>query len=260
MPRRKSNNDGGLIDLFFKITSYLPWWIDIIGAVLSYVIFHFLSGKHALASINPSSPNTMISNELSGVVYLFSQYLFPIIFTIGAILSAAKNYRGDELLGSMNSRNITEKLAAMHWSDFEKLIGAWFRKNGFLVTEAGGAHADGGVDIELHKNGELYLVQCKHWRAHAVPVETIRELYGVMTSRGAVGGYVVTSGYFTQPAKDFIDGRSITLLDGEDLARMLSKEEIASSDTVSNSPFCPVCGNKMLRRKAKQGANTLVSR
>jgi len=39
--------------------------------------------------------------------------------------------------------------------------------------------ADGGIDLRLKKDGERFLVQCKHWRAQRVPVEVVRELYGV---------------------------------------------------------------------------------
>jgi restriction system protein len=53
---------------------------------------------------------------------------------------------------------------------------------------------DGGIDLALRKDGELHLVQCKHWRARKVGVEIVRELYGVMAARGAVGSYVVSSG------------------------------------------------------------------
>ncbi len=48
------------------------------------------------------------------------------------------------------------------------------------------------MDLELRKEGELHLVQCKRWRARKVGVEIVRELYGVMTALGAVGGYVVS--------------------------------------------------------------------
>src|SRR5690606_18862722 len=86
------------------------------------------------------------------------------------------------------------------WVDFERLVGEAFRLQGFEVQETGRASADGGIDLSLRRGGERYLVQCKHWRATKVGVQTVRELYGVMAASGAAGGYVVTSGAFTADA------------------------------------------------------------
>jgi Restriction endonuclease len=47
---------------------------------------------------------------------------------------------------------------------------------------------------------ERFLVQCAQWRAFKVGVDVVRELYGVMAAKGAAGGFVVTSGKFTDDA------------------------------------------------------------
>ena len=83
--------------------------------------------------------------------------------------------------------------------------------------------------VGLGKGGEKFLVQCKQWRAFKVGVEVVRELYGVMAAKGAAGGFVVTSGRFTDEAAAF--ARS------------------------STSPACPRCSKPMVKRLAKRGAN-----
>ena len=50
-------------------------------------------------------------------------------------------------------------------------------------------------------------------RAFKVGVDVVRELYGVMAARGATGGFVVTSGRFTEEANRFASGRNVTLVD-----------------------------------------------
>ena len=92
-----------------------------------------------------------------------------------------------------------------------------------MVVKKGGASADGGVDIELMKDGAKWLVQVKHWRAKQVPVEVVRELAGVMPFRRAVGAYVVTSGRFTRPAEEFARGRGIKLVSGSKLTGILAQ-------------------------------------
>ena len=71
------------------------------------------------------------------------------------------------------------------------------------------------------------LVQCKQWRAMKVGVEIVRELYGVMAARGAAGGFVVTSGTFTDAAKEFAEGRNVVLIDGRILLDMIERAERA---------------------------------
>jgi restriction system protein len=74
------------------------------------------------------------------------------------------------------------------------------------------------------KNGtEKFLVQCKQWRAFKVGVDVVRELYGVMAARGATGGFVVTSGRFTEEAINFASGRNVTLVDGPKLFGLLQQ-------------------------------------
>ena len=55
------------------------------------------------------------------------------------------------------------------------------------------------------------------------PVEVVRELAGVMPFRRAVGGYVITSGTFTEPAEEFARGRGIKLINGKWLESMLTQ-------------------------------------
>jgi restriction system protein len=123
-----------------------------------------------------------------------------------------------------------DALDGMSWREFESLVGEAFRLQGFGVVETGGGGADGGVDLVLSKGGEKFLVQCKQWKAYKVGVDVVRELYGVMAARGATGGFVVTSGSFTEDAKAFADGRNVKLVDGQRLFSMIrqAKESLSN--------------------------------
>lgn len=135
----------------------------------------------------------------------------------------------------------------------------------FTVTEKGGAAPDGGVDLILARGNERFLVQCKQWRAQQVPVTIVRELYGVMAAQHAAGGYVVTSGRFTQDALAFAEGRNIELIDGtalQELLRQRNNSTCASTiapltkPTLGSTPTCPRCQEPMVARVAKRGAST----
>ncbi|MEI5579262.1 restriction endonuclease, partial [Streptomyces brasiliscabiei] len=80
---------------------------------------------------------------------------------------------------------------------------------------------DGGVDIWLKKDGELSLVQCKHWKTRKVGVQVLREMYGVMLANQATRMIIVTSGSFTSEAIQFIEGKRFWLVDGNELVNMI---------------------------------------
>src|SRR5665213_1359666 len=153
------------------------------------------------------------------------------------------------------------------WKCRGKSSRSWWVQ-GFDVIEKGGSQADGGVDLVLRKGHETFLVQCKHWKAMAAGVSIVRELYGVMAAKGAAGGFVVTSGRFTNDAVAFAKGRNIELIDGVALAKMLrlaacatdletrpkSCEPMQAPDNAT-PPECPACGAPMIRRTARQGSH-----
>ena len=174
-----------------------------------------------------------------------------------------------ELLHATEGGSSAAAIDAMSWKDFELLIAEGFRLQGFVVVKKGGASADGGVDIELMKDGAKWLVQVKHRRAKQVPVEVVRELADVLPLRRAVGAFVVTSGRFTRPAEEFASGKGIKLVNGSKLTGILAQAR-ASLDAKSAGrtttaaparaaatavPSCPTCSQPMVLRKAQRGPN-----
>lgn len=114
------------------------------------------------------------------------------------------------------------ELASMNWRDFERLIGEAFKQRGYTVTGFGGNGPDGGVDLGLMKNGERFLVQCKHWRKHQVGVTVVRELNSVIAAQRAHGGFVVAGGEFTREARDYAQTCAIELIGGSSLESFIS--------------------------------------
>jgi restriction system protein len=97
-----------------------------------------------------------------------------------------------------------------------------------------------------------------------VGVEPVRELYGVIHARRSAGGFVVTSGTFTDEARRFATGREIELIDGEALAGAIRKQAGRTrieptlqsiGEAATASPACPVCEAPMQLRKASRGTN-----
>jgi len=103
-----------------------------------------------------------------------------------------------------------------------------------------------------------------------VGVPVVREFFGAMAAEGAAGGYVVTSGRFTQEAKSFAQGRNIQLIDGAGLKRLMLRAQPSAPITPATStspstptaalqpakdPTCPLCHSSMIKRIARKGTN-----
>ena len=256
MARRKQNLFADLVE----ISSRLRWWVGAALALISYLILHSVAGKEVAAPMQPGAIGHVASQTLIKTLAMIAQYLLPLAFLLGAGMSAYSRYKHGTLHAQVAANADRDALNGMSWQEFEALVGEVFRRTGYAVTETGGGGADGGIDLILKKDGETFLVQCKQWKAYKVGVSTVRELYGVMAAQGATGGFVVTSGVFTDEARAFAAGRNIELVNGEELHALIRKmnwvsPSKATGATDSKVPTCPVCQSAMVKRTAKRGAN-----
>lgn len=277
--RRQSSTADDLIEL----VALLPWWAGAGLAIGSYLALHALAAVPLLPAKSPQDLGSMVTGSIWRTFASFGQYLLPFLFSLGALASALRRQRRRQLMQRATQANeIAAELHALSWQQFEMLIGEGFRRQGFNVVETGGGGADGGVDLVMRRRGEQFLVQCKHWRATKVGVTTVRELFGVMTARGATGAYVVTAGEFTDDAKAFAAGRNIELVSGRALTTLLRAGQQADdavlrqstvpqvspassekAGTAARKPIghhddaqgCPSCGSAMVRRVARRGTS-----
>ena len=67
-------------------------------------------------------------------------------------------------VGPENTAELLERLRAIDWFQFEKIVALAYEKLGYTVTRRGGANPDGGIDLVIEKDGETAAVQCKQWK------------------------------------------------------------------------------------------------
>lgn len=272
--RRKSSPAEDLVDL----VALMPWWVGAVLALASYGALHAVATRPLPAAQSAQHIGQMATTAIWQGLATAGQYLVPMICLFGAVVSAVRRRRRHALFETTSVSSSADALQDMSWQQFELLVGEGFRRRGYVVNEVGGGGADGGVDLVLAQAGEKTFVQCKQWKAFKVGVSTVRELYGVMAAHGAAGGFVVTSGRFTQEASAFANGRNIQLIDGPALLNLLREarnkdggrrapQTAASPDghteatgmtkatqpTAPAEPPCPRCGKPMVRRVAKRG-------
>ena len=267
MARRKQNGFEDLVEL----ASRLPWWVGVALAIIAYLVLHPIAIQEIAVSGDIKTIGTSVATQIFKTVATFGQYLLPVAFLIGSVISAFKQRKRNQLVEQTLTRGKQSALLDMSWREFEMLVGEAFRRRGFSVEEMGGNGPDGGIDLVLRKGSQIHLVQCKQWKALKVGVDVIRQLYGVMAAKGATGGFVVTSGQFSSDAKAFAEGQNIELIEGKQLLAMIQAvqtSKVVGSTTVASPverkvigqmdavPSCPRCGGPMVRRIAKQGSNT----
>jgi restriction system protein len=263
MARRRERQ--GVADDLFAIALKLPWWASAGIALLSYFVLHAYASTVIEPATGTADISRTVTHGFARALAGFGQYILPLIFTVGAAVAFMKQRNTVKLIDDVAASESPDALAGMSWREFERLVGEWFRRQGYRVTQVGGDGPDGGVDLMLTRGTEKTLVQCKQWRAHRVGVNVVRELYGVMAAQGAAAGVVVTSGTFTPDAIEFASGRNVRLVGGPELHKMISSEESGSpavnrpasvrTESTVGAPRCPKCGNGMVRREAKRGVN-----
>ncbi|WP_415267809.1 restriction endonuclease [Acidovorax sacchari] len=278
MARRRGKTS--VLEDLMELVALLPWWVGVLLAIVGYVVLHRLANAPLPAASTPQDIAHMTTHGIwRGLAYA-GQFIVPLICAMGALASAVRRRERRRLIDTACRSTAADALHGMDWKEFERLVGEGFRRQGYLVAETGGGGADGGVDLVLGKAGEKFLVQCKQWKAFKVGVTVVRELYGVMAARGAAGGFVVTSGSFTQEATEFASGRNIHLIDGPALLRLIRQGRPAPepqprmqaqpaekpagngpapapgpASGAEAPPACPVCAQPMVRRVARRGAS-----
>lgn len=104
---------------------------------------------------------------------------------------------------------------------FEHELARLFRAVGYRaqVTPASGDH---GIDIELSRNGERTIVQCK---GHARPIGpgAARELLGTLQAVGAKCAILASPSGFTSGVRDLVRGTPIELLDLQGIIELVDQ-------------------------------------
>lgn len=140
------------------------------------------------------------------------------------------------------SRRRDDALARIDPLEFEALVARYYRLQGYAVEHTGtggtGHGFDGGIDLELRRDGECLLVQCKRENAFQVTHNPVHQLIGNVATEHATGAIFVNTGEYTPHARKVAaEVAWLRLIDGDQARAMLDPllESGAGSATVSRS-------------------------
>jgi restriction system protein len=248
-------------DSGMEVVSRLPWQagvaLGIVGYVgVRYVLAWFLS---TLGGPVGQDLGQQLGEGLSAAV----AWLLLGMFWAAALISYMDSRRRSQLLETQTGLH---SLRAIDWRQFELLVGEAFRRQGYTVKETGLDGADGGVDLILHKDGAMTLVQCKQWRTKLVDVRVVREMYGLLGHHRADAVKIVAIGNYTDDARLFVIGKPIELIHGNallDMVRDVQRTPPPRYKLIKNpeplqglEPICPVCGRGMVQRANRKSGKT----
>jgi hypothetical protein len=142
----------------------------------------------------------------------------------------------------------TSNLRLLDSEEFEWLVGELFRREGWTVRETGNRDGpDGNIDLELTRDGNRVIVQCKRWASWLVGVDDIRQFLGTLMREKlpVSAGIFVTLSTFTEQARDEATQAGLSIIEGSELYRRIDK--------VKRTEPCPLCETPMIFGKSDYG-------
>lgn len=242
---------------FLKELSKLPWPVGLIVGLAGFLILW----KGIPLWLSHQSGIFAQAFHLQSGVLMPLAGVFLAACAVASLVSFLDARRKRQLLDTLTG---LESMASLGWREFEQLVGEAFRRQGYRVEETGLGGADGGIDLILSRDGKRVLVQCKQWRRERVPVNVVREMYGLLAHHRADEVQIVAMKGFTPDAERFAQGKPIVLLSGSALLQNIRANGLAHSsssgqrsaatavqdplDAPPNIPTCPRCAVSMVRR------------
>ncbi|MEA5077871.1 MAG: restriction endonuclease [Anaerolineaceae bacterium] len=113
-----------------------------------------------------------------------------------------------------------EELRSLSPADFEEMVADTYRAQGHDVEVVGGS-GDHGIDLIVRsQRGEIWLVQCKRYSGK-VGEPVVRDLYGALRASDANGAALITTGYITEAARLWAEGKPLHLFDGNQFLKIV---------------------------------------
>ncbi|MDP9238904.1 MAG: restriction endonuclease [Chloroflexota bacterium] len=142
----------------------------------------------------------------------------------------------------------TTDLRLLTAEEFEWLVGEMLRREGWQVRETGRKDGpDGNIDLELTRDGQRAIAQCKRWVSWPVGIDEIRKFAGTLMSEGLPGsaGIFVTLSDFTGQARVEAQRNKMALVDNHDLYARVEK--------VRRAEPCRICSTPMVLNRSTRG-------
>jgi HJR/Mrr/RecB family endonuclease len=112
--------------------------------------------------------------------------------------------------------------------EFEHWCAEFIEKQGFIDISVTESSQDGGKDIVCQKGTDTYYIECKRYSYSKnaelkVDIGIARKLVGSMEANGIKNGLIITTGYATSEAIEYLNtlpkDYQVSIIDGDELAK-----------------------------------------
>ncbi len=178
--------------------------------------------KQSLFSILARQP-WWASVVIAAILFSAARLVVPDIIAVAAMLpflgvAGYVAWRELRTPGTATIDEALEKIRGMSWDNFSAVTTEAFRRDGYEVAEI----ASGIADLELRRNGTTCVVSCKRWKVAQTGIGPLRELHQAAQARDECVCIYVSAGEFTGQARKFANEKSIQLLHGAALGKLVT--------------------------------------
>jgi restriction system protein len=212
------------LDGLIELATRLPWWGSLLSALASYALLHPIAILQVPTPIGMVDVVATALAQLLVFVAQIAQYLLPAAFLLSASVSGFGLWKRRDLREFVAQDTTGSILRGLARKDFELVVSEAFRRQGYEPCESHKVSRERATALELTRNGKRYLVDCADWRSWKAGKGAVRKLYERMETKGADGGFAVTSGQFTPEAKHFAADKNIGLVDGRHLKELIRSQ------------------------------------
>jgi restriction system protein len=198
----------------------LPWWVAVVFAATIYAFLKWIFPSIAGSGV--------FLKSLSATAQSLAGLLAAIFLALGG-LSRVLALRRRRLLDLAMS---LATIRALPQRRFEQFTAEAFQNQGYTVAQWVSTGQDCGVELVLKRGNEKVLVQCRRWRSESIDAVPVRELYAAMAAAQANSCVLLTTGDYSNDARQFAAGKPIRLIAGGELEKMLSgaKRAVTSAE------------------------------
>ena len=163
--------------------------------------------------------SALVGAGLFGIAQLAFPPVAPFValpFVLIAIYVAYRQMR------TVSPGKVGERLQAVRelsWDQFSALIIAAYQREGYAVVPV----QKSAYDFTLTQQGRVTLLQCRRWKVKLLGAGPLEDLAKAVVQDDAYNALCICAGDVTPQAREFVEGKPITLVTGRALAILAGK-------------------------------------
>ena len=184
-----------------------------------------MATKQSLFAILSRQP-WWVSVAVAAVLFGLAQLALPMLIAAAIAIPflGISLFAGYRQLREPSAEHLDELLArvrAMPWENFSGVLREALRRDGYRIEDVN----QDPVDFKVDKASRIAIISCKRWKAAQTGIGPLRELHAAKDRHDAGECIYIAAGDFTANAREFAQQKSIRLVHGRALAKMIERVE-----------------------------------